>query len=248
MDYYEQKEREARFLIKMGFLVIILLLILLLACLRIRNIRIIGSTHYSEEQLAGMVFSEPWDTNSCWQFIKEKTGEHKVIPFVEKYDLRFEDPFSVEVIVYEKNIVGYVDYMSSHMYFDKDGIVVESSNEQLPDIPMIRGLKFGSISLYRELPVEDKRVFNDILNLTGSLSSFGIGCENIEYDYLLNATLSVDNLKVLLGQDTDMEMKVALLHDILPKLEGRKGTLDLSVFSRNAERESYIFKEESAAE
>ena len=33
----------------------------------------------------------------------------------------------MEVIIYEKSVVGYVSYMSSYMYFDKDGIIVELS-------------------------------------------------------------------------------------------------------------------------
>ena len=48
---------------------------------------------------------------------------------MQRYDIDFDGPFAVSITVYEKNVVGYVDYMSSHMYFDKDGIIVESSSE-----------------------------------------------------------------------------------------------------------------------
>lgn len=42
-----------------------------------------------------------------------------------------------------------------------------------------------------------------------------------------------------------MEMKISTLNDILPKLSGKKGTLDLSDYSENMEKETYIFKEKS---
>ena len=72
---------------------------------------------------------------------------------MQRYDIDFDGPFAVSITVYEKNVVGYVDYMSSHMYFDKDGIIVESTGNRLEGIPRISGLSFGSIVLYRELPV-----------------------------------------------------------------------------------------------
>ena len=39
----------------------------------------------------------------------------------------------------KKCMVGYVSYMNSNLYFDKDGIVVESTSEILPGIPKIEG-------------------------------------------------------------------------------------------------------------
>ena len=46
--------------------------------------------------------------------------------FVEDYKLVIKSLNRAEIIVYEKSVVGYVSHMSSYMYFDKDGIIVES--------------------------------------------------------------------------------------------------------------------------
>lgn len=54
-------------------------------------------------------------------------------------------PNKMNVAVYEKAIVGYISYMGCNMYFDKDGIVVESSSENYEDVPQITGLDFKSI-------------------------------------------------------------------------------------------------------
>ena len=164
---------------------------------------------------------------------------------MQRYDIDFDGPFAVSITVYEKNVVGYVDYMSSHMYFDKDGIIVESTSNRLEGIPRISGLSFGSIVLYRELPVENKDVFNNILNLTGALRTYDIDCEEIQYDSLLNATLRIGDISVRLGSNKDMEMKISTLHDILPHLSGRKGELNLSDYSETSDHESYIFKEKT---
>ena len=42
-----------------------------------------------------------------------------------------------------------------------------------------------------------------------------------------------------------MEMKISTLNDILPKLAGRKGTLDLSTYVEHPDREEYIFHDGS---
>lgn len=241
--YFDEEREKLKKLLLMGILVIVLLVAVILASARFQRYKVIGNTHYTEDQVLQMVFSDAWDTNSFYQFVREHTKSHKTLPFVEKYELHWLSPLSIEVIVYEKNVVGYVDYMSSHMYFDKDGIVVESTREQLSGIPKITGLSFGSIVLYQPLPVKNKAVFNDILNLTGALSGYQIQCDSIQYDDFLNATLRIGDLKVSLGQNENMEMKISTLNDILPKLAGRNGTLDLSTYTEHPDREEYIFRE-----
>ena len=41
--------------------------------------------------------------------------------------------------VYEKSVAGYVEYMGRYMYFDQDGIVVESSETRTEGIPQVTG-------------------------------------------------------------------------------------------------------------
>ena len=227
-----------------GFLLLFLLMILLLISTRVNKISILGNQQYSEEELKKQIFSEDLDYNSAYAFAKDKLRPHKTLPFVERYELHWKSPLSLELIVYEKNMVGYVEYMSSNLYFDGDGIVVESTKKKLPGIPKITGLKFSKVSLYKTLPVEDKAVFQDILNLSSALKVENLDCDHIDYGTMSNATLYIGEIKVLLGNNEDMEQKLASLKDILPALSGRKGTLDLSKYRGRKEKESYVFREE----
>lgn len=242
MQGYDNR-RELKQLLLLGLVLSLLLICLILALGRFKSIQVIGNEHYSDSEIIELVFPDYWDGNSFYQFVKEHTGEHIALPFVEKYELNWNGPLDMELIVYEKDVIGYVSFMSSYMYFDKDGIVVESTGIKLKGIPEIKGLGFGSIVLYKPLPVENTVVFNDILNLTGSLSLHGIECESISYDKLLNAELKLGELTVKLGQNKSMEMKLSTLSDILPNIEGRRGVLDLSVYIEDREREAYVFKE-----
>lgn len=227
-----------------GFLLFFLLLILLLISTRVNKITFLGNRQYSNKELEKLIFSEDLDYNSAYAFVKDKWKPHKTLPFVDRYELHWKNPFSLDIIVYEKNIVGYVEYMSGNLYFDGDGIVVESTKKKLPGIPKITGLKFSKVSLYKTLPVEDKAVFRDILNLSASLKAENLECDHIDYDAMSNATLYMGDIKVLLGNNEDMEQKLSSLKDILPALSGRKGTLDLTKYRGRKEKEVYVFREE----
>ena len=227
-----------------GFLLFFLLLILLLISTRVNKITFLGNRQYSNKELEKLIFTEDLDYNSAYAFVIDKWKPHKTLPFVDRYELHWKNPFSLDIIVYEKNIVGYVEYMSGNLYFDGDGIVVESTKKNLPGIPKITGLKFSKVSLYKTLPVEDKAVFRDILNLSASLKAENLECDHIDYDAMSNATLYMGDIKVLLGNNEDMEQKLSSLKDILPALSGRKGTLDLTKYRGRKEKEAYVFREE----
>ena len=145
---------------------IILLAAILLLSVHIQNITVTGSKRYNASQMEEFLFSGRWGKNSAYAYFTDRFRPHRQIPFVEDYKVVFHGPFNVEIIIYEKSIVGYVSYMSSYMYFDKDGIVVESSSSQLDGVPWVTGLDFGQIVLHRALPVDDKEIFEEILNLS----------------------------------------------------------------------------------
>ena len=134
-----------------------------LSLLQINTIHVSGNRQYTAEQIEASIFDSRLSRNPVFCYLQYRFRPHKSIPFVQDYKLVFRSPSDVEVIVYEKSVVGYVSYMNSRMYFDKDGIIVESTSETLPGVPKIAGLSFGHIVLHQPLPVEDISVFNEIL-------------------------------------------------------------------------------------
>ena len=111
--------------LKITALAVILLAAALLLSVRISEVTVTGNERYTKEELTQILFPDQWSRNSLFCFFRDRLQEHVQIPFVEDYEIVFQGPGKVEVIVYEKSVVGYVSYMSSYMYFDKDGIIVE---------------------------------------------------------------------------------------------------------------------------
>ncbi len=212
------------------------------ALVNIREVTIQGNSRYTEAEIAELIFQKKTDYNSALFFLREKTKDHIQIPFVEDYQIRFINPCHVEIIVHEKSVVGYVPYMGSYMYFDKDGIVVESTGQALEGIPCVEGLRFGQIVLYQPLPVEDKKIFEEILNLTQMLSVHGLNVDKIHYNSKGEANLYFGNVEVVLGDSAQMDGKISLLSDMMSSLEGLDGTLYLDNYDENKEGLITTFK------
>ncbi len=208
----------------------------------VTTVHVTGTTRYTDEEMTKMLFKKRWDTNSIYCYFKDRFAKHQQIPFVEDYKLEFQGPSTVEVIVYEKSVVGYVSYMGSYMYFDKDGIIVESANEKLDDIPMIDGLRFGHIVLHQPLPVENTSIFEEILNLTQILSVYQLQVDKIHYNSMGEVSLYMGEIEVVMGSSTGINGKVAELSDMLPKLSGLAGTLYLDTYVESNGNMAYTFK------
>lgn len=222
---------------------IVLLLGILFLTVRVSDIEVSGNKQYTKEQIIDLIFDGKWSRNSAYCYYESQFREHKSIPFIEEYKIEFESPTKVRVVVFEKSVVGYVSYMSSYMYFDKDGIIVESSVEQLPGVPWITGMEFGHIVLHKPLPVANQNIFEKILNLTQVLSINEVKVDKINFDNFMEAELYIENIRVELGNDDNLNGKITELRDILnsSEFDGLSGTLYLDNYDENNSNPMYSF-------
>lgn len=220
----------------------VLLAVITVLSVKVTSVTVTGNNRYTDEQMEAILFPDSLSRNTAACYLKDRFKKHEAIPFVEDYKLVFQGLNKVEIIVYEKSVVGYVPYMSSYMYFDKDGIIVESANQELPGIPRITGLKFGHIVLYQKIPVESQEIFDEILNLTQILSVYGLEVDKIQYNSLGEATLYMGEIEVVLGDKKGLNGKIAELNDMLPKIKGLSGTLYLDTYDETDSNAMYAFK------
>ena len=86
-------------------------------------------------------------SNTLLLMAKSRSGGFGNIPFISTLEVEALSAGHIRIRVYEKTIVGYVSYMGTNLYFDKDGMVVESSTEVLDGVPQISGLTFSEVTL-----------------------------------------------------------------------------------------------------
>ena len=237
---------------KKKLLIALLLTFLVLAAsaaavsnITITEMSVEGNKHYTKEEIRDILFGTAKERNTLYCFLNQKFGEPKDIPFVDRYDFEFSGLNRVDVIIYEKSVVGYIEYMGSYMYFDRDGIIVESSSKPTAGIPLVTGLDFDRIVLYRELPVKKKEVFDEILTLTQLFTKYDLKVDKVYFDSSLNVVLYIGEIRVRMGSNTLLEGKVAELHDMLPHIQDKgPGTLYLDVYSESAIDRNYVFEKD----
>lgn len=228
-----------------GGMVLFLVLALLAAYFYIiRNytvttIYVEGNIHYTNEEVIDMVMEGHYGNNSLLLSLKYKDKSIVGVPFIEKMDVSVQDPHTIKIEVYEKALAGYVEYLERYMYFDKDGIVVESSKEKTAGIPMVTGLEFDHVILYEPLPVEDKEIFTKILSITQLVNKYNLSVDRIYFGKDDSLTLYFEEVKVALGIGDNLDEKVMKLQYMLPELEGKSGTLRMENYTEETKNISF---------
>lgn len=207
--------------------VLLIALIILFFAFQISNVEVTGNEQYTAQEIEKYVLSNSFDNNAIVLYIKTKLGITNDIPFVQKYSIQIKSYNTIKITVYEKDVAGYIEYMGHYMYFDKDGLVVESSDEIIDGIPLVSGLKYDYIILGENIPVENEEVFNMLLEVSQMLTKVDITVDKIYVAENLDVTLDIGNVKVSLGQD-DLNEKLSDLKDMYNNLEGYSGTLDMT--------------------
>ena len=208
---------------------------------RLKSITIEGLTRYTEEEFVEKL-EQGFFTSLTPVFCLTDTFLQKEIPFVEQYEIDYVDSHSARIYVHEKRVTGCVVIMGRYMFFDKDGIVVESADVRLDGIPVITGLKFNEIVLYKKLEIQKESLFDTILELTRLLEKHAILAQEISFNSSYEVTLELDGITVLLGKRTSYDEEINALSGILSSIPGRKGTLDMRNY--NGENGEVIFKEQ----
>lgn len=199
----------------------------------ITEIQVEGNERYTEEEIKNMVMNHKYDYNTLYFWWRMRNKEMKDIPFIDTVEVSILNRNKVKIKVYEKDVVGYVKHLGYNLYFDKEGIVVESSSKEIEGIPRIKGISFDNVELYQKLPVEKEDVFKKILSLTKLLAKYEIAPDSINFSKSLSVTLSFKDANVLLGKDIENDDKIVKLKQLLPDLEGMKGTLHLENYDED---------------
>lgn len=230
-----------------GILVIFILLAIILGVLwwiisthTVKNVYVEGNVHYSSEEIKQMVMNGPMGNNSLYLSLKYHEKGVKNVPFVDVMDVEVLEPDTIKIIVYEKSLAGYMEFMDSFVYFDKDGYMVETSTVRTAGIPQVAGLKFQSVTMGEKIPVENERVFETIMSIANLLKKYELNADKIFFQSDYDIILYFGELRVALGDDSGLEDKVMQLSNMLEQLAGKKGVLHMENYLEN--RDMTIFE------
>lgn len=234
---------------------IVLMVLLIIMCVAIivikekctvREVDISGNEHYTEEEIKRLVMDGRYGDNTIYLYLKYNNKVVKDIPFIERMDIKIVSPSHVKIEVYEKALAGYIEYLGHYLYFDRDGIVVESAVKQIEGIPFVSGMSFDHVILHEKLPVENDKIFGMILTITQLLTKYNIPTDKIYFDKAGDITLYFGDARAFIGSDKFIDEKINELSLLLPKLEGYKGVLHMENYK--GEGGSFTFEKDDEPE
>ena len=200
--------------------------------LRITDVTVEGGEIYSEQEIISSAMSDKYDYHTLYFLAKSKLGHVSCLPFVQEIDVEWKSPSAVVLHVYDKTISGCVKYMRQYIYFDKDGVVLQSLAEPMDGVPVVTGIKFGKFTLNEAFEVKDSSLFETIMNLSRLIRHYKVQVDQIKFDGK-NVTLYSGKVEVYLGQKEFYDDDMAALASVLKKTnkKGLAGTIDMENFN-----------------
>lgn len=227
------------------FLTLLLIIICGIAYLstyKLEVLYITGCNAISQEDIKLAVGERNVMDNTVLTYWKLKFTPIEDIPFLAKIDYEIGEKNQLNVIVYEKSMAGCAEYMNYYIYFDKDGVVLESSDRLLDGIPCITGLNFEEWELGEKLPIDDDKKFNLILTITQLVDKYGLDIQGITFTAENEIILMHDRITIELGEGEHLAIQLMNLGSILENLEGLEGTLYMKDFDSDSAEASFSKK------
>ena len=202
-------------------------LIFFFAYFKVDEVEVMGSSHYSEKEVRKMVLRGPLASNSVLAPLLYTKRETEDIPFVKGYVVNQVNRNTICISVKEEKPVGCIPYLDSYIYFDRNGIFIESSKKRDETIPYFDGISVKHVIKDEELPIKGKTVLNTAVALATIFQKNETIPDHIEFDENYQISLLYGDITVMLGKDEFLEDKMTRAVAILPLIAGKKGILHL---------------------
>ena len=201
---------------------------------KVEKIEVMGSSHYTDEEIKGMVLRGPLASNSVLAPMLYSVSETEDIPFVSGFSVTQINRNTICISVKEKKPVGCIPYLDSYIYFDRSGIFVESSRQRDETIPYFDGITVKKVVMGEKLPIKGDTVLNTAVALATIFQKNDTIPDHIEFDKNYEISLLYGDITVMLGKDQYLEDKMNRVLAILPQIQGQKGILHLENVTDNS--------------
>ena len=188
-----------------------------------------GTTIYTDEQLAEMIFTEEYDKNTVYCWAKNKLFPRKDIPFVDSITVQMKNPNTLHISIKEKpKACRMMDVTGKQVYFDSNNVVTEISDVVFDTVPLVtmEDIELSDLNVGDPLPFKSKRD-NELKNIMFNLKEQGITISSLHFSSEGSIVLVSGGVTINFGTSSNTDAKILRLKYILPQLEGMTGTLHL---------------------
>jgi|LSQX01.1.fsa_nt_gb cell division protein FtsQ len=156
------------------------------------------------------------------------------IPYVEDVLVKRKLPNGIEIIVNEREPVGYIPFiMGSYILIDKKGFVLEVIPEEIDNLPLIMGIEYNNqFELGSILQANDTNKFDIIVSIVNEMGNNNLlnSISYVDIYDINNVQLNIkENIQVNIGDGLQIRYKMSFLKEVLDELgDNEKGYIDLS--------------------
>jgi cell division protein FtsQ len=150
---------------------------------------------------------------------------------------------SICITVDEDIPVGCIRYLDSYIYFDREGVFIDSAMERNESIPFYSGIVPDYVFKGEELPINKKNLLDSAVILAEIFQKNDMLPDYITSDSSGDLSMQYGDILVQLGKPEYLEDKMARVLAILPKLEGETGTLHLENINENVKTVTFELEE-----
>lgn len=215
---------------------VILLFILLLLLFHVKDMEVQGMMHSSKKEVVQWIKKDKLSSNAIYVWWKCKYSKEAKPAAIDKMDVKFKLPWSIQVKVVEKKPIGYVDYNNQYLYFTQGGIAIYRTDQKIENVSYIEGMELNGskVKMGKKIPVSDEKVFQRIMDASELLEKLNLKPDRVVCNGN-GLNIYFEGVEVLLGKN-DYDVKFAQLPPILKilkeKYPGLEGTLYLEHYEK----------------
>lgn len=203
----------------------------------IKKVEIKGNNTYTNTEVLNAMKKDGYVGNTLLMVVQNQLFGQTYLPFIDKISMSYDDSHILKVRVKEKLRAGVFQYMNQYVYFNENGIAVESRNTLFDGVPVVTGVKFDQMSVDREIlqnrvPVK-KQYFNTIVSITKKIAAYDIPITEIHFDGEDDITLHSSKYRIYLGSSSYLDGKMSRIAAILETISSsyKKGTIDMHLYT-----------------
>lgn len=198
---------------------------------KVDSVEVRGTDHYTDEEVKSMVLRGPLASNSVLAPLVYSTTNTDDIAYVDGFKVTQLNRNTICISVKEKKTVGCIRYLDSYVYFDRNGIFVEGSQNRDVTVPYFDGIQVNSIVMDEKLDIKGDTVLNTAVALSTIFQKNDMIPDHIQFDSSYSISLIYGDITVQLGKDENLEEKMNRVIAIMPKIQGKKGILHMESVS-----------------
>jgi len=214
------------------FLIALLAITVLLFC-RIQRIEIHGNQYLTNEEIIDWLNEDKYASNSLYVWNKYRTGNAPLHSGMEAMEVKIKNPWTIELTVYEKKIVGFLQKDDQYAFFGRDGVVLRLDHEFREEIPLIEGLIVEEAKLYERLKVEREGIFKVILEISQMTEKNELKPSRMMIEDE-NVYLYIGMLCINVGTE-NLELRIMQIPPIMEKIGEQKGLLHLENYKNSGD-------------